>query len=299
MKLGLQIWRCGIVAHPMEALIRDPDLLNGPVTWFGDSTNQSFFADPFGWVGEDGHRHVYAERYDYRTRHGTIDYFRFDETMVLVEQRPCLSEPWHLSYPYIVEDGDRFMLPEAHRSGALTLYRMGDEPWDWHSASQIKLDRIPVDATPFRHQGRWWLFYSPADTNETRMGHLHIAWAEQLAGPWTAHPLNPVRVDRSSSRPGGTPRVIDGRLMLPVQDCSKTYGGAIRPLWIDRLDDTGFAAEVGAALPLPAWPNHQTRGMHTMAALGDVTLIDVKRRYLSLRNLTLGAGQRKLNAPGD
>lgn len=284
----------------MEAVIRDPSLLEQSVQWFGASDNESFFADPFGWRGADGHRHVYAERYDYLTRRGTIDYFRFDAAMTLVEQRPCLSEPWHLSYPTIIEDDERrFMLPEAHHSGGLTLYRMGEQPWDWHRECDIALDRVPVDATPFRHQGRWWMAYSPADTQETRMGHLHLAWAERLTGPWTPHPMNPVRVDRGSSRPGGTPIVIDGRLMLPVQDCRKTYGGAIRPLWIDRLDETGFVAEVGAALPFPMLPGRTVRGMHTLAALGDVTLIDVKWRYRSLRNLTLGTRRRRLNLPDE
>lgn len=296
MRLGLQIWQCGIVPHPLETLVRQPGLLNGAVRWFGESTNESFFADPFGWVGDDGHRHIYAERYDYLGQRGTIEYFRFDQDLKLVDQRPSLSEPFHLSYPYIVEDEGVWMMPEAHHGGGVSLYRMGANPWEWERAGEILLDRVPVDATPVRHDGRWWIFFSPADSEETRMGHLHAAWADKLSGPWTPHPGNPVRVDRGSSRPGGTPRLIGGRLMLPVQDCRKTYGGATRPLWIDRLDETGFAAEVGAALPKPALPGHVVRGMHTLSACGDVTLIDVKRRYRSVRNLTLGARRRRFSS---
>lgn len=43
------------------------------------------------------------------------------------------------------------------------------------------------------------------------------------------HRLNPVAVDRSGARPGGTPLIADdGLAVLPVQDCSRTYGGGAR-----------------------------------------------------------------------
>ena len=45
------------------------------------------------------------------------------------------------------------------------------------------------------------------------------------------------RGTRTSSRPGGTPFRRDDALFLPVQDCSRTYGGAIRLLRIDALAD--------------------------------------------------------------
>ena len=102
------------------------------------------------------------------------------------------------------------------------------------------------------HDGLWWLFYASADRAADKTGALFAAWAERLTGPWHPHPGNPLRTDPTSSRPGGTPVVIDGRLMLPVQDCSDTYGGAIRPLWIDRLTPDGFSAEAGTAITAPA-----------------------------------------------
>ncbi|WP_340266057.1 glucosamine inositolphosphorylceramide transferase family protein [Sphingobium mellinum] len=281
------IWKSGLVAQPLPAIIAAGGI-SDPVTWIAPEPDFQFLADPFGWRDDQSRLHVFAEHYDYRTRHGTIHRLLFDDDMRLIGRQPCLVEPWHLSYPQVFAgEGATWMLPEAYRSGALTLYRDHGGLADWRAECRIALDCVPVDASILRHEGRWWLFYSPATTRLTKIAHLHVAWADRLCGPWRAHPGNPVRIDRRSTRPGGTPTVIDGRIMLPVQDCAATYGGAIRPLWIDRLDEAAFVAEAGDGLRLPASANGFDRGMHTLAACGDVTLFDVKRIDRSLRGLML------------
>lgn len=281
------IWTCGIVARPIGAVVTEGGI-GEAVTWLAEEPAFAFLADPFGWRGEDGCLHLFAEHYDYRTRHGRIERLVLDDAMQTVDRRPCLVEPWHLSYPQVFAgEGATWMLPEAHRSGGLTLYRDHGELADWRAECRIALDCVPVDASILRHEGRWWLFYSPATSKAAKLSHLHIAWAERLCGPWTVHPGNPVRMDRRSARPGGTPVVIDGRIMLPVQDCSQTYGGAIRPLWIDRLDEERFDAQAGEALTLPQSAGPYREGMHTLTACGDITLFDVKRIDRSLRGLML------------
>ncbi len=259
--------------------------IDAPIHWFDEEPAFQFLADPFGWQ-QDDRLHVFAEHYDYRTRHGTIETLVFDLAMHLLDRRLCLREDWHLSYPQVfAADGAMWMLPEAHKSGGLTLYRDHGDLTDWRPECRIRLDGVPVDATILRLADRWWLFYSPATSKATKLSHLHVAWADELTGPWTCHRQNPVRTDYRSSRPGGTPAIINGRIMLPVQDCATTYGGAVRPLWIDRLDEGSFAAEMGDALALPTGAYHD--GMHTLSACGDMTLIDVKRVDASVAGLAL------------
>jgi hypothetical protein len=273
----MDIWRCGAVREPLRSLL-DGRLAQAGVHWLPELGSGEFLADPFGWPAPDGGLHVFAERYDYRDRHGFIERYTLGADGQLLDVRLALRERWHLSYPLVFEgEGAVWMLPEAHHSGGLTLYRADAGLETWQPAARIELDRVPVDATPLWHQDRWWLFYSPADTRATRFGHLHLAWAARLEGPWHPHPLNPVRIDRASARPGGTAVVVGERILLPVQDCTRTYGGAMRPLWITRLDESGFEAEVGAALPLPASAGRYTDGMHTFSACGGWTLLDVKR----------------------
>jgi hypothetical protein len=291
------IWRCGLIRKPAAELLQDGALAQAEAAWLDEGGEFTFLADPFGWRDETGF-HLFAERYDYRTRHGAIDVFDFDAALKLAGRRPCLEEPWHLSYPAVFAgDGAVWMLPEAYRSGKLTLYRQVGGLTDWRAECTIALDTLSVDTTPLRYRGRWWLFYSPATTKATRFGHLHVAYADRLTGPWTPHPKNPVRIDRRSCRPGGTPLVLGDRIMLPTQDCSKTYGGAVRPLWITRLDETGFESEAGEPLPFPANAPPGTEGMHTFSACGDVTLVDVKRIDRSFRGLMLDL-KRKLRRCG-
>ncbi len=291
MPLAKDIWRPLLVDAPIVAIVRAKTIEGFAQHWIPAEGYLRFLADPFG-VERDGRLHVFVEHYDYRTRRGTIECLSYDAAFTLLDRRRVLDEPWHLSYPFVIEaEGEVWMLPEAHRSGGLTLYRATEFPWTWVPAARIALDHVAVDATPVFHEGLWWLFYASADRAADKTGALFAAWAERLAGPWHAHPGNPLRRDPASSRPGGTPVVIDGRLMLPVQDCSATYGGAIRPLWIDRLTPESFAAEAAAPIVAPAALAPFDRGLHTLSAVGDRTLVDVKRTVLSPRSLAVLAAR--------
>lgn len=281
------IWRCGLVAQPIESVVSE-GAISGSVTWLPEELPFQFLADPFGWRDVEGLLHVFAEQYDYRYRHGTIVSLVYDDALRLGDRRLCLSEPWHLSYPQVFAgEGAVWMLPEAHRSGGLTLYRAHEGLADWQAECRIDLDCVPVDASILRYDDRWWIFYASSQDKGTKLSHLHVAWANRLWGPWTPHPRNPVRIDRRSARPGGTPVVIEDRIMLPVQDNSVTYGGALRPLWIDRLDEGRFEAMAGEALTVADRVGGYTHGMHTLSACGDITLFDVKRIDTSLRGVAL------------
>jgi hypothetical protein len=125
------------------------------------------------------------------------------------------------------------------------------------------------------------------------MGALHAAWAERLEGPW--HPLraNPIRQDMAGGRPGGTPFVADGHLCLPVQDCSRTYGGAIRILRFNRLSPEGAETELGSPIGAPGNTAYR-EGMHTLAGCGPVTLIDAKKIDRSGRGWLIDLRRRLL-----
>jgi hypothetical protein len=292
--LRKDIWRVGLIAAPMAALLEPGALADQPVRWFPDEGPLRFLADPFG-VWRDGKLHVFGEIYDYRDRVGALDVLVFDADLNFVERLPVLREPWHLSYPFIVEaEGETYMLPEAHKSGALTLYRCVSWPDRWAAETEIKLDAVAIDATPLFFEGRWWLFYTPATTKAAKVSNLHVAYADSLIGPWTPHPLNPVRVDASSSRPGGTPVMVDGRIVLPMQDCTATYGGAIRPLTVTILTPTAFEAAAGEAITAPPSFAPYVEGLHTLAAAGRVTLLDAKRRHMSAATVWLDL-KRKLS----
>ena len=292
----MDLWRCGIVRQPVFDVVRKGAQAETTV-WLPDLGPGVFQADPFGvWRG--GKLHVFVETFDYDTYVGHIDVLLYDAGLNLLGSQTALREPWHLSYPFVFEaDGDTWLLPEAFQSGALTMYRAKEFPHRWDAVCQIPLDGPAIDATPFHHRGKWWLFYTPSRNKAARRDHLHIAFADALQGPWHLHPGNPVRVDLAGARPGGTPFVVDGTIVLPVQDCRGTYGHAVRTLHISLLDETAFVATDRDGLRAAPWMVPYTDGCHTLAAAGPVTLFDVKRMDPSLRAQTArlsGLVRRKL-----
>ncbi len=297
MALRKDIWRPAIVERSLQDIVVAGGIGDAPLHWLPEQRPYAFLADPFG-LWRDGLLHLFVERFDYRDRRGTIDLLVYDRHFHLIEQREILAEPWHLSYPFVFEaDGETWMLPEAHRSGRLTLYRAVDFPLCWKPAAVIPLDCVAVDATPFHHEGRWWLFYTSAGDRQSKVAELHVAHSERLTDGWRPHRQNPVRQDPVSARPGGTPFLINGKLLLPVQNCLTTYGGAIGMLDIGTLTPERFSARLDGPIAPPDSVAPFAEGMHTLSAAGPVTLIDVKRTRLSVRGLAIEARRELARLP--
>lgn len=295
MPLFSDIWRIGVIERSIDAVAAAGGLRQGVVRWLPEEPDYTFLADPFG-LWRDGRLHLFAEAYDYRTRHGVIDHLELDSDYRLAKRSTVIREPWHLSYPLVLEaEGETWMAPEAFRSGTFTLYRAVRFPDVWEPATRIAFDTPAIDPTFFQWEDRWWCAYSPDGTQTDKQGKLHLAYADRLLGPWTVHPGNPVRIDLTSSRPGGTPFVHEGRLTLPVQDCTRTYGGDLRLLTVETLTPDRFQARSGPILSPPADAGRYTAGRHTLAACGPVTLFDAKWIKGSARGLAIDIA-RKLRA---
>ncbi|MDG6095411.1 hypothetical protein LOC54_09900 [Acetobacter sp. AN02] len=287
------IWRTGIVeASPgqiLDAGTLDPFV----VRWLSEERPLCFLADPFG-LRQDGFLYLFAEYYDYRTKRGVIRLDVLDPEYRVVESGIVLSRPWHLSYPVVFRaEGEIWMLPEAYKSGSLTLYRAVSFPWRWEEVPEFRFPCAAIDASPLYADRAWWMFYTPPFPKEGRTDTLHIARAETLTGVWRDVCAGPVRRDRSGSRMGGLPFLSGGRVILPVQDCSATYGGGIRFLET-ALPVAGEVPEfrAGGLLRPPASAAPYVQGLHTLSGVcgeggagapegawngtGDVTLIDAK-----------------------
>ncbi|MES2861626.1 MAG: hypothetical protein V4701_09140 [Pseudomonadota bacterium] len=269
------IWRSGFVRRSLSSVHATP-VAPHELTWLPDQGAFAYVADPF-CIERDGVLTVFAEHFDYRSRRGEIRYFQYDGANALVAEGVALAEPFHLSYPSLIEDGgELYMLPEAFKSGCLTLYRCVRFPDLWAPVQRL-MDVPAIDATVVRHHDRWWMFYALPGSGDRSMRELHVAWADSLLGPWTDHSANTVRRGLSDTRPGGTAFVIDGALHLPVQDCSTTYGGAISLLRIDALSPDVFEAEIVDRLTPEGLLFDHVDGLHTLSGNGAATCVDVKR----------------------
>ena len=200
----------------------------------------TFHADPFVWV-RDGQNFLFAEAYPYAAGKGHIVGAAVDDEGKPGPFRTILERPWHLSYPYIFEHGsETWLAPEGSTHGGVEIYRATAFPWEWTLAHHLLPDWPLVDATIFEHEGRLWLLAGAATPGGSDWDELFAWHAPSLAGPWTAHRLNPIKSDCRSARPGGRPLWLGGRLLRPAQRCEHCYGEALAWLEIRTLTPDAF-----------------------------------------------------------
>jgi hypothetical protein len=252
MEWKKDIWRPMVVGASVDTIIRRGSLDGLPCHWLPAAPALQFSADPFG-IWRNGLLHVFVETFDYRSAHGAIAVHVLDASLRVLETREVLREPWHVSYPLLVEhDGATWMIPETSASGGQWLYRARAFP---SSGSGSAGSTCPRSMRHRNGSGIAGGCSIPRRHPRERLTHLHAAWAPDLTGPWTPHRANPLRIDPRGVRPAGPVVHIDGQIVLPVQDCTHSYGCAIRLLTIERIDETGLvASERGLLRPLRRRP---------------------------------------------
>lgn len=280
-------WQAGIVPAPIATFLQPSALAgsSGKINWLPDPGPWRYLADPFGLQRGDT-THVFVEAFDYRTKHAVIEHHELGPGLAWQGKSVVLSRPFHLSYPFIVEDeGEVFMIPESHRAGEIALYRAREFPRQWVRETAL-LPGVPgAEASVIKHQGRWWMFFTVVGPHASDQRELHVAHAGRLTGPWRLHPQNPVLVDRAGARPGGTPFLSpEEAVILPVQDCSRTYGGSLRLLKFASLTPDRIAIEpLDTELKGNLFSATHQDGCHTLAQCGNLTLVDTKRIVRSWR----------------
>jgi hypothetical protein len=237
------------------------------------------------------------EEWDHNRGKSRIVAVDLDENGGFSRPAIVMNPTFHVSYPYLLEwDGDLYCIPETGRLRRVDLYRCTAFPGSWARVGSL-IEGFPAqDPTVLRHGGRWWLLCGGP---RLASAELHAWHADDLQGPWQRHPGNPLKTDIRSSRPAGTPFIHNGRLYRPAQDGSRTYGGAVSINRVVRLTPTKFEEETVATLR-PARDGPYRSGIHTVSAVGDVTLIDAKRLvfvWAAFRH-RLGARFRELGARG-
>lgn len=264
-------WNIGVIDAPIATLVSgDPP----PVRWWPPTPKSSFVADPFAVETPSGLVGL-VEEYDHRRREPRIVAVRQASGCEPERLGAISGFDVHGSYPFLLEhDGEVLCIPEQQRTGEVRLYRAVELPLRWERVATLLAGVSVSDPTIVRHDGRWWLF----GVDHARGNHTKLcAWyADDLYGPWAPHPLNPLKTDVRSSRPAGTPFHVDGELFRPAMDCSRTYGGRVVINRVRSLSPVDFDEEPCAAVePDPSGPCPD--GLHTLASVGPVTLVDGKR----------------------
>lgn len=278
-------WNIGVLPHPISVLVQDDPQVN--VRWLPPPADGQYRADPFGYQA-DGRLNVLYEKFDQEAGKASIARLRPKRDGDLKRSRTMMETAGHLSYPFVIEhEGRIHVVPEQASTGHVELYTLSVEN-EALVPECVLLEEPLVDPTLLPYQGRWWLFGTKAPLTGTE---LFVYFSDRLEGPYTAHPQNPVKSDIRSARPAGTPFTVDGELWRPGQDCSRTYGGRVALNRVTELSPERFAEETVKFIG--PFKGSWDKGMHTISAVGDVTLVDGKR-FITDERQRSRVRQRKL-----
>jgi hypothetical protein len=168
-------------------------------------------------------------------------------------------------------DGEIWMIPESSAAREVVLYRAESFPHRWVRHAVLIADQEISDATLLVRGADYWLFGTLRDDHGSTSDTMVVYHATALTGPWTAHPANPILIDRRRARPAGAFIEHGGRTYLPVQNGTDGYGGGmglselleLTPRRVRLSDPVPFNAAVGNA--------HR---IHTYNRMADLEVID-------------------------
>lgn len=263
------VWKHADLSGPRWQTISDP--------------GSRCYADPFP-ITWKGRTFVFFEDLDHRAGKAVISAIEFDEPGPKGNVIRVLEEPWHLSYPFLIEDGgELWMIPESFGNNDVALYKCIEFPGKWERHTTLLSGLSFSDATITQHDGLYYLFGASRDGGGGYSDTLSIYYSERLFGPWRPHASNPILVDRSCARPAGNFVRLNGQLWRPVQDCTEGYGAALGLAEITELSPTTFKQVVRHTIR----PETTRRGrkLHTLNRSGRLEVIDGTKIQPKLRAL--------------
>lgn len=225
-------WAIGIYAGRSALDFYSPRDVRNPVLKAEDVTDVPavFVADPF-MVRRDGKWYMFFEVLNSRTNQGDIGWASSNDGKSWHYEKIVLDEPFHLSYPYVFEWQNRFyMIPETYEANSVRLYEAVEFPARWKLKAVLLSGGMYVDSSVCHFNGRWWMFTTFGN------GELMLFYAENLIGPWTSHPMNPILQDNKKiTRPAGRVLIHEGKIYRYAQDDATAYGVRVHVFEITEL----------------------------------------------------------------
>ena len=232
-------WSIGIYVGDSPFHFYPPKNIKNPVLTREDVTDRKadFVADPF-MVNEQGIWYMFFEVLNRTTQKGEIGFAVSNDGFHWVYQQIVLTEPFHLSYPYVFKwENEFYMIPESYQKKAIRLYRAVRFPDKWVFERDLLTGSDLFDPSIFYYAKKWWLFVCTALQNDV----LKLFYADNFKGPWVEYPANLLISGNShTARCGGRVLVQDNRIIRYAQDDYPVYGGCLNGFEITKLTTTDY-----------------------------------------------------------
>ena len=283
----MQKWNVALVKANVNEFLQQPSAFQK--IFLKHKNKSTFNADCFG-LKVDAKTHIFFEELDYSDQGvgelqvTTVDQDGKEGGRIKPEG---ISNGSHLSYPYLFTEGSAvYLVPESGARKKIILYKAIRFPGQWKEEAILLNGEKYSDATLLKHEGKYWLFFTVHNELFDADLHLHLAFSDQITGPYTLHAQNPVKISARSARPAGNVfRDDKGRLIRPAQNFCKSYGGSIVFNEIKNLTEALYEeVEINELHPFDPFYKD---GVHTISVVSnDELLIDMKRHRLKAPFMT-------------
>ena len=274
-KLYLKQWGIGFLKANITDIIRQKKS-NLSFEWMSLEDKTVSHADPFVFKSDDGRVNILFESVSSSNLNGKISLMVCDDSLAPVMEKVVLDTNSHLSYPHVYRENETiYVFPESAFNGTLNCYEFDQVNRSFINKKEIL--KLPLlDSTILRHDNKYWLFATML--GEAMHRDLYIFYSDDLTGPYTAHPANPVRKNMNGSRPAGNFIEVDGEIYRPAQNCANYYGESITINKITKLTTTEFAEEEHMIIESNK-EDEFNYGIHTINALDDLIIVDGQKGY--------------------
>lgn len=255
-------WTLGFIDEPLSDIVNDGRY---NIHYVSGIPRDRWYADPFILDYNDKTIELLVEEFQYKRWRGRIAHITIDKkTYKLVSEKIILDIDTHLSFPFIVREGNTiYVFPENSMSNSWNKYE-----YDRKNDRLLKIKSIinePLtDAVVVKAFGNPLVFSTrQPDANGnvlyvfTKEGVItkEISFASKVArgaGDWFS---------------------IDGMLYRPAQDCNGVYGKAVIIQKVE-VNSEGLYTFTDVRRIESTNPNHK-RGCHTFNSYKDLTVVDV------------------------
>jgi len=272
-KLYFKQWSIGLCKGDIKDVIRNKTF-DQNIYWLPLESFNHFQADPFLLRLEDGKLSIFHEDFAFDDAYGKISLMETDDNFKLVSHKTLLDTKSHLSYPFIFTEENRiFIFPEAAHSGKLSCYEYNpvNQSLDFH---RVIMDLPLLDSSILKHDGKYWLF----GTLQGKDSHnkLYIFYSDNLFGPFTPHPENPVKNSLNGARSAGNFVNVDGVYYRPSQNCKNQYGESITINKIIILNEKKYAEEPYMIISIDQtkFTNKNIFTIHTINVVDNIIAVD-------------------------
>lgn len=240
-------------------------------------------ADPFV-VERNGDTYIFAELYDYIRGRGILGCCKLEEGRSS-KWIPILTEPFHLSYPCVIEYQDKiYLMPESGEGQKLLLYEAIEFPYRWKKSRVLREHVSFADTTPLMEEtGHFALTHQVKDPYHPQLLLIDLDHPQKDRVIETPFPFR--------TRPAGGSFCCGKEKIRPAQqsvDCGAGYG---KSLLFYRYELSEHGYQETAIKQIHPEDLHYSRtifldGMHTYNASQHYEVIDIKTRRLNLLNFT-------------